>query len=53
VRKQPDWDRLATPIQDVVAKACKFDDRDVMEAHVYRVPSPDECAVVTLERWTD
>jgi hypothetical protein len=52
VRKQPDWDRLATPIQDVVAKACGFDDRDVMEAHVYRVVSPDECAVVALERWT-
>lgn len=50
--KAADWDRLATPIQDAVAKACGFDDRWVKRALVEQIDSAEEYAVVTIEPWS-
>lgn len=47
--KAPDTDRLGTPIKDIIAKACGFNDRWVDWDDVRRIDDPAHVAVITVE----
>lgn len=49
--KQPDWDRLVTPLQDAVCAAIGINDRHVFRAEVTKVDDTREYARVSVRAW--